>query len=134
MRVAWVCLVIVSVGILGFGVITVLPAVAGGNLLIVANGLASIGLGLFGGLIVLIPFRRGERWAWSVLWFYPVFWVVHLVAELPPGQGPHPPDCVHRALRGRSATTRSRHDRSGSTACPAHPVWHLMGLAPDGDP
>ena len=43
MRVAWVCLVIVSVGILGFGVITVLPSVAGGNLLIVANGLASIG-------------------------------------------------------------------------------------------
>jgi hypothetical protein len=83
MRVAWVCLVIVSVGILGFGVITVLPTVAGGNLLIVANGLASIGLGLFGGLIVLIPFRRGERWAWSVLWFYPVFWVVHLIAELP---------------------------------------------------
>ncbi len=126
MRVAWVCLVIVSVGILGFGVITVLPAVAGGNLLIAANGLASIGLGLFGGLIVLIPFRRGERWAWSVLWFYPVFWVVHLVAELPPGK-----DHIHQivfieTLRGRSATTRSRHDRSGSTACAAHPVWHLM--------
>ena len=93
MRVAWVCLVIVSVGILGFGVITVLPAVAGGNLLIVANGLASIGLGLFGGLIVLIPFRRGERWAWSVLWFYPVFWVVHLVAELPPGK-----DQIHQIV------------------------------------
>jgi hypothetical protein len=93
MRVAWVCLVIVSVGILGFGVITVLPAVAGGNLLIVANGLASIGLGLFGGLIVLIPFRRGERWAWSVLWFYPVFWVVHLVAELPPGK-----DHIHQIV------------------------------------
>ena len=87
------CLVIVSVGILGFGVITVLPAVAGGNLLIVANGLASIGLGLFGGLIVLIPFRRGERWAWSVLWFYPVFWVVHLVAELPPGK-----DHIHQIV------------------------------------
>ena len=68
------CLVIVSVGIIGFGVITVLPTVAGDNLLIVANGLASIGLGLFGGLIVLIPFRRGERWAWLVLWFYPLFW------------------------------------------------------------
>ena len=93
MQVAWVCLVIVSVGILGFGVITVLPAVAGGNLLIVANGLASIGLGLFGGLIVLIPFRRGERWAWSVLWFYPVFWVVHLVAELPPGK-----DHIHQIV------------------------------------
>ena len=93
MRVAWVCLVVVSVGTLGFGVITVLPPVAGGNLLIVANGLASIGLGLFGGLIVLIPFRRGERWAWSVLWFYPVFWVVHLVAGLPPGK-----DQIHQIV------------------------------------
>ena len=86
MRVAWVCLVAVSVGILGFGVITVLPPVAGGNLLIVANGLASIGVGLFGGLIALIPFPRGEKWAWSALWFYPVFWAVHLVAGLPPGR------------------------------------------------
>ena len=93
MRVAWACLVVVSVGILGFGVITVLPCVAGGNLLIVANGLASIGLGLFGGLIALIPFRRGEMWAWSVLWFYPVFWVVHLVAELPPGK-----DHIHQVV------------------------------------
>lgn len=84
---------IVSVGILRFGVITVLPPVASGNLLIVANGLASIGLGLFGGLIALIPFRRGERWAWSVLWFSPVFWVVHLVAGRPPGK-----DHVHQIV------------------------------------
>jgi succinate-acetate transporter protein len=88
-----VCLVVVSVGILGFGVITVLRPVAGGDLLIVANGLASIGVGLFGGLIALIPFRRGERWAWSVLWFYPMFWVVHLVAGLPPGK-----DHIHQVV------------------------------------
>lgn len=93
MRVAWVCLVIVSLGILGFGVITVLPSVARGNLLIVANGLASIGLGLFGGLIVVIPFRRGDRWAWLVLWFYPLFWLVHLVADLPPGK-----DHIHQIV------------------------------------
>jgi succinate-acetate transporter protein len=86
MRVASICLVVVSVGILGFGVVTVLPPVSGHNLLIIANGLASIGLGLFGGLIALIPFRRGERWAWSALWFYPIFWIVHLVGRLPPGK------------------------------------------------
>jgi hypothetical protein len=86
MRLACVCLVVVSVGILGFGIITVLPPVAGDNLLIRANGLASIGLGLFGGLIALIPFRRRETWAWVVLWFYPIFWVVHLVGGLPPGK------------------------------------------------
>jgi len=86
MRLACACLVVVSVGILGFGIITVLPPVAGGNLLIRANGLASIGLGLFGALIALIPFRRRETWAWVVLWFYPIFWVVHLVGGLPPGK------------------------------------------------
>jgi hypothetical protein len=91
MRVASFCLVVVSVGILGFGAVTVLPTVSGDNVLIIANGLASIGLGLFGGLIALIPFRRGERWAWWALWFYPVFWIVHLVSRLPPGK-----DHVHQ--------------------------------------
>jgi hypothetical protein len=56
----------------------VLPPVVGGNLLLAATGLASIGLGLFGGLIALIPFRRREAWAWWALWFYPVFSTVHL--------------------------------------------------------
>ena len=57
----------------------VLLPVDGGTqqLLLRADGLASIGLGLFGGLIAVIPFRRGERWAWWALWFYPGFWTVH---------------------------------------------------------
>ena len=42
--------------------------------------------GLFGGLIAVIPYRRRERWAWWALWFYPVFWTVHLVGGLPPGK------------------------------------------------
>jgi hypothetical protein len=84
-------LVVVSVGILVFGIITVLPPVVGGNLLILSNGLASIGLGLFGGLIALIPFRRSQVWAWWVLWYYPIFWAVHLVGRLPPGK-----DHVHQ--------------------------------------
>jgi len=42
--------------------------------------------GMFGGLIAIIPFRRRERWAWWALWFYPVFWTVHLVGGLPPGR------------------------------------------------
>jgi hypothetical protein len=79
-------MVVVSAGILVFGIITVLPSVVRGDLLIRALGLASIGVGLFGGLIALIPFRRREVWAWSVLWFYPIFWTVHLVGRLPPGK------------------------------------------------
>ena len=63
-----------------------LPPVVGGNLLIAATGLASIGLGLFGGLIALVPFRRREVWARWALWFDPVFWTVHLVGRLPPGK------------------------------------------------
>jgi hypothetical protein len=59
--------------------------VDGDALLLRADGLASVGLGLFGGLIAIILFRRGERWAWCALWFYPVFWIAHLVGGLPPG-------------------------------------------------
>ena len=48
--------------------------------------LTEIGKWIFGGLIAIIPFRRRERWAWWALWFYPVFWTVHLVGGLPPGE------------------------------------------------
>lgn len=38
------------------------------------------GMTIFGLAITLIPFRRGERWAWYVLWYYPVFFVIHILA------------------------------------------------------
>ena len=91
-RVGWICLVLVSLGILGFGLVEALVPV-GGNSLYRADGLASTGLGLFGGLLALVPFRRRERWAWFALWFYPVFWVVHLVGRLPPGT-----DHIHQVV------------------------------------
>jgi len=72
-------------------IVVVLLPTKGDGLLLRAVGLASIGVGLFGGLIAIIPFRRGERWAWWALWFYPVFWTVHLVGGLPPGK-----DHVHQ--------------------------------------
>jgi hypothetical protein len=86
MRVGWIFQALVSAAILAFGIVAVLLPVDGDALLLRADGLASIGLGLFGGLIAIIPFRRGERWAWWALWFYPVFWTVHLVGGLPPGR------------------------------------------------
>jgi hypothetical protein len=49
-------LVAVSVGIVGFGVVVARPA--GDALLYRADGLASIGVGLFGGLLALVPLRR----------------------------------------------------------------------------
>jgi hypothetical protein len=30
--------------------------------------------------VTLVPFRRGERWAWTVLWVWPAFFVVHGLA------------------------------------------------------
>ena len=86
MRVGWICQALVIAAILAFGIVVVLLPVEGDGLLLRADGLALIGVGLFGGLIAIIPFRRRERWAWWALWFYPLFWTFHLVGGLPPGK------------------------------------------------
>lgn len=93
LRIGWICLAIVSVGILAFGAVIAVAPMGADELLYRADGLASIGLGLFGGLLSVIPFRRRERWAWYALWFYPVFWMIHLVGGLPPGT-----DHVHQVV------------------------------------
>ena len=94
MRAGWICLAVVSVGILGFGlVVMVAPPSGGDGLLYRTDGLASVGLGGFGLLLAVVPFRRRERWAWWALWFYPVLWLAHLVFGLPPGT-----DHVHQVL------------------------------------
>ena len=91
MRASWICLAIVGAGILAFGISAVVAPSSQDKPLMQADGLASIGMGLFGMAITLGAFRRRERWAWVTLWFYPVFWVVHLVGRLPPGK-----DHVHQ--------------------------------------
>lgn len=91
LRAGWICLVLVGAGVLGFGVVS--AVVPSGGPLLRADGLASAGMGLFGLLISAVPYRRRERWAWYALWFYPVFWTVHLVAGLPPGK-----DHVHQVV------------------------------------
>jgi hypothetical protein len=93
LRLGWICLAVVSAGILGFGLVAAFVPMGGDNLLYRADGLASIGVGLFGGLLAVIPFRRRERWAWWALWFYPVLWLAHLVFALPPGT-----DHVHQVV------------------------------------
>lgn len=37
------------------------------------------GMAVFGWVITLTALRRGERWAWLVMWYYPVFFVLHVV-------------------------------------------------------
>ena len=82
----WISLVIIGLAILAFGLIaTVVPASSDPPYLR-AIGVASIGMGLFGILITTIAYRRRERWAWFALWYYPVFWIAHLVGGLPPGK------------------------------------------------
>lgn len=35
------------------------------------------GLNIFALLILWFPFRQGEMWAWSALWFYPIMFAWH---------------------------------------------------------
>src|SRR5438046_2150159 len=92
-KIGWICLAVVSLSVFVFGVVAAVFPLDGDAALYRADGLASAGLGLFGGLIVLVPYRRIERWAWCALWFYPVFWSVHLFGNLPPGT-----DHVHQVV------------------------------------
>jgi uncharacterized membrane protein HdeD (DUF308 family) len=85
-KIAWVSLAIIGVAILIFGLIaTVWPASSSDRLSLQTIGVASIGMGLFGVMITIFAYRRHERWAWFTLWYYPIFWIAHLVGGLPPG-------------------------------------------------
>jgi hypothetical protein len=92
-KVAWVTLTIIGVAILGFGlIITILPGSSNQSFL-QAIGVASIGMGLFGIVITVFAYRLGERWAWYILWYYPIFWSAHFLGGLPPGQ-----DHIHQIV------------------------------------
>ncbi len=92
-KIAWISLAIIGVAILVFGlVITVLPG-ASDPLSMRADGVASIGMGLFGLMITMSAYRRRERWAWFTLWYYPLFWLAHLLGGLPPSQ-----DHIHQII------------------------------------
>lgn len=43
-------------------------------------GTVLLGMFLFGVSILLIPFRAGARWAWAVMWYIPVFFLLHVYA------------------------------------------------------
>ncbi len=40
-----------------------------------ALGVTWVGFNLFALILTLIPFRRGERWAWYTLWMLPLLWL-----------------------------------------------------------
>ncbi|MGA7269784.1 MAG: hypothetical protein WB239_01810 [Acidimicrobiia bacterium] len=90
---SWSLLAVTGAAILAFGIVTTLWPGTDERLYIRAVGVASVGLGLFGVMITLIPFRGGERWAWMTLWYYPAFWLAHLLGGLPPGN-----DHIHQIV------------------------------------
>jgi len=85
-KIAWISLTITGLAILVFGLFVVVWPGQSDTLLLRIIGAASIGMGLFGVMIALIPYRRREQWVWFTLWYYPFFWLAHFLGGLPPGR------------------------------------------------
>src|SRR5690348_13632279 len=81
LRMAWISLLITGAGILVFGLIAAVHPVGPERALFRSVGVASVGMGLFGIVITVKGYRQRRVWAWAwlALWYYPVFWSVHLV-------------------------------------------------------
>jgi hypothetical protein len=92
-KTTWIALAIIGVAIFIFGLIVTVWPGSNNSLFLRAIGVASIGMGLFGVMISVIPYRRREGWAWFTLWYYPVFWSAHLFGGLPPGE-----DHIHQIV------------------------------------
>src|SRR5512143_1914032 len=92
-KITWIVLAIIGVAIFLFGLIVTISPGPDNPLFLQAIGAASMGMGLFGIMITVIPYRRHQRWAWFTLWYYAVFWSAHLFGNLPPGQ-----DHIHQIV------------------------------------
>lgn len=92
-KISWVSLTIIGIAILVFGLVAIVWPGSTDTLFVRAIGVASIGMGLFGTMISLVPYRRRESWAWFTLWYYPLFWLAHFLGGLPPGQ-----DHIHQIV------------------------------------
>jgi hypothetical protein len=92
-KIAWISLAIIGIAIFVFGLIVSVWPGSSDTLFLRTIGVASIGMGLFGMMIAVIPYRRRERWAWFTLWYYPIFWLAHFLGGLPPGQ-----DHIHQIV------------------------------------
>jgi uncharacterized membrane protein HdeD (DUF308 family) len=81
-KIAWISLTIVGVAIFVFGLIVAIWPGSSNPSFLQAIGAASIGMGFFGVLITVFAYRRGERWAWFALWYYPICWASCLPARI----------------------------------------------------
>ena len=59
------------------------------------NGWSLVLVGALFSVILLIPFRRGQRWAWWAMWLLPIWAlgaaVFYVAVGIKPGQPPPPP-------------------------------------------
>jgi len=85
-KLCWIALAIIGIAIFAFGLLIATVPSPNDSPFVRAVGVASIGMGLFGFLITVMAYRHRQRWAWFALWYYPIFWTVHLVGRLPPGK------------------------------------------------
>jgi hypothetical protein len=44
-----------------------------------ALGITSVGFYIFALAVILVPYRRDERWAWYTLWMLPLLWLSQFV-------------------------------------------------------
>jgi hypothetical protein len=44
-----------------------------------ALGIASVGFNIFALVMIVVPYRRYERWAWYTLWLLPLQWISQFV-------------------------------------------------------
>lgn len=91
---------VTGAGIIGFG--SIVPPYSqlssdysgsNGEAWLPAIGVATIEMGIFCIMITLMAYRRGEKWIWFALRYYPVIWTIYVVFGLPPGH-----DCVPRVI------------------------------------
>jgi len=55
------------------------PVIVTAYSLMGALGVTWVGFNLFALILTLIPFRKGERWAWFTLWMLPLLWLSQFV-------------------------------------------------------
>ena len=88
-RYAWVILVAdVALGIVS-ALMTTLPPLSWfsdplystGYSVMGAWGISWVGFEILALVVILIPFRRGERWAWWTLWLLPGLWLCLFVLD-----------------------------------------------------
>jgi len=55
------------------------PSSSGASPILGALSMALLGFNVFALVVILIPFKRHERWAWYILWMLPLQWLLQFI-------------------------------------------------------